>query len=119
MSVEQIQIVYDGECPFCSTYVRMFRLREMGAVQLFNSREPHPIVDEIRSRGLDLDEGMVLKMGGAYYHGEEVVHRLALMSGRSGLLKTRTQGVRLPCSQRVGMARAPIRVLAQTLGRLR
>jgi predicted DCC family thiol-disulfide oxidoreductase YuxK len=87
VSAEQIQIVYDGECPFCSTYVRMFRLREMGAVQLFNAREPHPIVDEIRSQGLDLDEGMVLKMGGAYYHGEEVVHRLALMSGRSGLLR--------------------------------
>ena len=82
-----IQIVYDDECPFCSAYVRMFRLRELSEVELINAREDHPVVDQIKRRGFDLDEGMVMKIGGEYYFGDDVVHRLALMSGSSGLLR--------------------------------
>ena len=82
-----IQIVYDGECPFCSAYVRMFRLRELAEVELINAREDNPLVDEIMNRGLDLDEGMVMKLGDEYYFGNDVVHRLALMSGSSGVLR--------------------------------
>jgi len=87
MNTSPIQIVYDGECPFCSAYVRMFRLRELADVELINAREDNPLVDEILDRGLDLDEGMVMKLGDEYYFGDDVVHRLALMSGSSGLLR--------------------------------
>jgi hypothetical protein len=34
----------------------------------------------MRARGLDLDEGMVLKMGGRYYHGADCIHVLATLS---------------------------------------
>ena len=58
-------IVYDGDCPFCSRYVQMVRLREaVGPVRLVNAREGGPLVEEARRAGFDLDAGMVLKMGG-------------------------------------------------------
>lgn len=80
-----IYVVYDGECPFCSAYVRLARLRETaGKVRLLNAREPHPVVSEIREQGFDLDEGMALKIGDAVYHGSDVMNRLALMSGGNG-----------------------------------
>jgi predicted DCC family thiol-disulfide oxidoreductase YuxK len=80
-----IWIVYDGECPFCSAYVRMIRLREAaGPVHLIDAREKHPLVDELRRRGIDLDEGMALRIGDATYHGAEVVNHLALLSTPSG-----------------------------------
>ena len=87
MSSDTIQIVYDGECPFCSAYVRMFRLRELSEVELINAREDHPVVDQIKRQGFDLNDGMVMKIGGEYHFGDDVVHRLALMSGSSGLLR--------------------------------
>lgn len=80
-----IYVVYDGECPFCSAYVRLVRLREAaGRVHLLNAREPHPVVSEVREKGFDLDEGMALKIGDAIYHGADVMNRLALMSGERG-----------------------------------
>jgi predicted DCC family thiol-disulfide oxidoreductase YuxK len=77
-------LVYDGECPFCSRYVRYVRLRTaVGKLHLVNAREGGPLVDEMVQAGLDLDEGMVLKMGGRYYHGADCIHALALLSSGS------------------------------------
>ena len=79
-------LVYDGDCPFCSRYVQYLRLREAaGQVTLVNAREGGPLVDELQRAGLDLDEGMVLKLGGRYYHGADCIHALALLSSSSGL----------------------------------
>jgi predicted DCC family thiol-disulfide oxidoreductase YuxK len=73
-------IVYDGQCPFCSRYVQLVRLREtLGQVGLFDARKGGPQVEEARRAGL-LDEGMVLKLDGRLYHGAECIHMLALLS---------------------------------------
>jgi predicted DCC family thiol-disulfide oxidoreductase YuxK len=74
-------VVYDGQCPFCSRYVSLLRLRDtLGRVELVDARNGGPIVDEIVAAGIDLDEGMTLKMNGRLYHGAECIHRLALLS---------------------------------------
>lgn len=87
-------IVYDGDCPFCSAYVRLVRLREtFGKVRLVDARSDDPIVDEIRAAQLNLDEGMVLKLGGALYHGDRCLHMVALMSTPSGLFNRVTKAL--------------------------
>jgi predicted DCC family thiol-disulfide oxidoreductase YuxK len=74
-------IVDDGQCPFCSRYVELVRLREsLGRVELVDARGGGPLVDEVRAAGLSLDEGMVLKLDGRLYHGAECIHMLALLS---------------------------------------
>lgn len=79
-------VVYDGECPFCTAYVRLLRLRESaGRVHLVDARLGGPVVEEIARAGLDLDEGMALKIGGRIYHGDDCIHALALLSGDVGL----------------------------------
>lgn len=84
---DPIWIVYDGECPFCSAYVRMVRLREaVGTVALIDARTDHQAVREAKSLGLDLDEGMALKMAGEWLHGDAVMTRLAMLSSRSNTL---------------------------------
>lgn len=78
---EPTYIVYDGQCPFCSTYVKMLHLRKaVGTVVLVDAREPHPMVDMLKAANIDLDEGMVLIRGGEISYGDECIHKLALMS---------------------------------------
>lgn len=86
MSADQITyVVYDGECPFCSRYVKMLRLRQaMGSVELIDARTSHPIVTLLQQKNIDLDEGMALVQGDRISHGDECIHRLALMTTPSG-----------------------------------
>lgn len=77
-------LVYDGDCPFCSRYVRYLRLREsLGSVELVNARTEHPVVGELMAKGFNLDEGMAFVDRGKIYHGDECIHRLALLSTSS------------------------------------
>jgi len=79
-------LVYDKECPACNNYCQMVRIREsVGELQLIDAREDTPIMQEITAAGLDIDEGMVLKMDEQLYYGSDAIHALALISSRSGI----------------------------------
>ena len=81
-----LRIVYDGQCPFCTAYVKLVRLREVaGGVELIDARSEHPIMDSIRAQGLDLDEGMVVAMNGEFHHGDRAMTLLASMTTPSGV----------------------------------
>jgi predicted DCC family thiol-disulfide oxidoreductase YuxK len=74
-------LLYDGECPFCSAYVKMVRLREnVGPIRLIDARGDGPEYHEALQAGFDLDEGMLLKLSGQYYHGQDCIHALALLT---------------------------------------
>ncbi len=78
------KIIYDGDCPFCSSYVGLLRLREtFGEVELINARESQELVEELARHNMDLDEGMMLVLNGEYFHGTECIHRLALLATAS------------------------------------
>lgn len=82
----EILLVYDKECPLCNAYCSMARIRAAaGELRLVDAREPGTVMDEITLRGLDIDQGMVLKVGEKLYYGSDAIHALALMSSRSGI----------------------------------
>jgi predicted DCC family thiol-disulfide oxidoreductase YuxK len=79
-SQDDLWIVYDGECPFCSRYVLLYRLRESGwRVHLIDARSDHPLVAAVRRDRFDLNAGMVVCWRGAFHHGAAAVHLLALL----------------------------------------
>lgn len=85
MSKDQITLVYDRECPACDNYCRLVRIREtVGNLTIVNARESSDVMNEITAKGLDIDQGMILKMGGHLYYGADAIHALALISSRSG-----------------------------------
>jgi predicted DCC family thiol-disulfide oxidoreductase YuxK len=93
-------IVYDGQCPFCSRYVELVRLREsLGKVELIDARDGGPLVGAILVAGLDLDDGMVLKLDGRLYHGAECLHMLARAQHALGLVQSDQRG-RVPLPHR-------------------
>ena len=64
----------------------MLRIREsVGRIELVAAREPSEIMDEITASGYDIDQGMVLKMGDALYHGSDAIHMLSLIGSPLGI----------------------------------
>lgn len=86
MSREPIQLVYDRECPACDAYCNVVRVREdAGDLEIVDARERSDVLDEVTARGLDIDEGMVLKVGDELHYGSDAIHALARLSNRSGV----------------------------------
>ena len=82
-------LIYDGECPFCSRYVQMLRLRDSIDLRLVDARlakagNGAPEVLEVVTAGFDLDEGMVLKLGAQLYHGDRCIQVLSSLSSSVG-----------------------------------
>lgn len=88
------RIYYDGECPFCTHYAALLRLREsIGDVDLVNVREDTEARQKLQAYGYDLDQGMVLDLDGRFHVGADAMHRLAMLSSRSGFLNRMIAGV--------------------------
>ena len=86
MNREEILLVYDKECPACNSYCQVLRIREdVGDLGIVDARENSEVLKEITSKELDIDQGMVLKMGGELYYGSDAIHALALIGSRSGI----------------------------------
>lgn len=84
---EDIQLLYDRECPVCDFYCQRIDVSpSVGNLVRVNARESSPLMDEITNAGLDIDAGMVLKSGDTIYHGSDAIHQLALLSSKKGLL---------------------------------
>lgn len=86
MGKEEILLVYDKECPVCDSYCQAIRISEsVGELKIVNARENSAVMKEITEQDLDIDQGMVLKMGGELYYGSNAIHALALISNHSGI----------------------------------
>ena len=86
-----IRVIYDGECPFCQAYVNMLRLKEQYTVELVDARGEHYVLPIVTSEGYDLDDGMVVEINGHFFHGDEAMTRMALMTTKSGVLRRLTK----------------------------
>ena len=86
MAREEILLVYDRECPACNAYCQVVRIREsVGDLRIVDARENSEVMNEITAQGLDIDQGMVLKMGNQFYYGSDAIYTLALIGSRSGV----------------------------------
>lgn len=80
-----ITVIYDGECPFCSAFVRMTRLRDAaGVVRLVDARSQCGAVRRVQAAGYRLDDGMAVIMDDRIYHGDEAMTLLAALTTPSG-----------------------------------
>jgi len=81
----KLELVYDGQCPVCTTYCTALKLDEgAGDLTLIDARQGGALMAEVTARGLDIDEGMVLRAGNDLYYGAEAMHEIAKRSRRRG-----------------------------------
>ncbi|MDE2367305.1 MAG: DUF393 domain-containing protein [Betaproteobacteria bacterium] len=77
----RLRVIYDGDCPFCANFVKFYAIRKnAGDVELINAREKPMLVRELRSKGMEINDGMVVIWQGHYYYGAEGMHLLSLLS---------------------------------------
>ena len=85
MAKVPLRIVYDGECPFCSSYVALLRLREKYDVRLVDARKKPAFAAQY---GLDLNEGMIADLDGQVHHGARAMSLLSRLSGTISPLRS-------------------------------
>jgi len=86
MKNDLVYLVYDKQCPLCENYCRIIRIKKtVGELVLVNARLESAIVAEITNAGLNIDQGMVLKIQDNLFYGADAIHALSLISSRSGL----------------------------------
>jgi len=84
---DEIWFVYDGECPLCASAALAFQIRKaVGTLHLVDARseQHHPVLLEINTQKLNLDDGMVIKYAGNFYHGADALHLMALLGSNKG-----------------------------------
>lgn len=102
-------LLYDGECPMCSAYVAMARLRRhYPHLEVLDARTEPALVTDLRGQGYEINKGMVLSLDGKVHFGAEVTRAIARL-GRASPSRWRRFGLGL-------IGAAPYRWLS--LGRL-
>ena len=83
---DNVEIVYDRECPVCEFYCRRVAAADAGMrIDLVDARDGGELMDDITALGLDIDEGMVVRRNGRFYYGSDAIAELARVQGRDGL----------------------------------
>jgi predicted DCC family thiol-disulfide oxidoreductase YuxK len=71
-------LLYDGDCPICSAYVAFSRLRQLYPhLRVLSARTEPALVAELRHRGYEINEGMVLSLGGTIYFAAAATQMIA------------------------------------------
>lgn len=84
-SDDDLQLVYDDQCPVCRTYCAgILRESKEDRLVLVDARKQSVIMDEVTKAGLDIDEGMVLKVNGQIFYGADAVYELSQRHKTSG-----------------------------------
>ncbi len=122
-SSPEIELVYDKECPACDFYCKRIDVQQSaGILRRINARDDSEIMDEITARGLDIDEGMVVRVGDRLHYGADAIHELALLSSGKGFVNAMSR--LMFGSRRLSRALYPIfkfmrNLLLKILGRTR
>lgn len=86
----QIIFIYDGECPICQMGAKFFRTKsaagELLALDGRSLKAGDALYEALKARQLNLDEGMVIVHGDAFYHGEEALKYMAIISADYGFM---------------------------------
>jgi predicted DCC family thiol-disulfide oxidoreductase YuxK len=78
-------ILYDGECPVCGEYLSLLKIRELaGEVELVNARSRPDLVEDLRTAGYEINDGIVLAHQGGISYGASALSLIAQLdeSGR-------------------------------------
>ena len=72
-----LNVIFDGECPFCRLYTHITVLRSKLEVRLYDARDEKTFTQFPEARNYDLDKGMLVQFRGRWYHGSDAVQQIS------------------------------------------
>ena len=78
-----IIIIYDGDCPFCRSYITLTRLKELANTILLNAREEPALCQDLVDEGVCLDDGMVVIINNQIHHGGDAINLITILSSKN------------------------------------
>lgn len=82
-----VELVYDKQCPICEFYCQRIDVKESaGRLVRIDARDNSDIMQDITALGLDIDEGMVVRVENNLHYGADAIHELALLSSGKGFV---------------------------------
>lgn len=86
MRTKEAWLIYDGMCPMCSNFARLYRINQSVKLHLIDARTDSQVLTKVTKAGLDLDQGMALILDDTIYHGVEASCVLASLGTKSNIL---------------------------------
>lgn len=87
-------IIYDGACPFCSSYISHLRLLStVNQITYLNARDVDERLTTYIQAGYDFNQGMLVVIDQQVYAGADAIHVLALQSSRSDFFNRINYGI--------------------------
>ncbi|UDF04200.1 DCC1-like thiol-disulfide oxidoreductase family protein [Asticcacaulis sp. AND118] len=86
---ETLWLVYDGDCVLCRSGALGYRVNKaVGRLQTLDARSHavHPVLREIHTRQLDLNQGIVVVYGDQWRHGADALNLLAMLGSNHDAL---------------------------------
>jgi predicted DCC family thiol-disulfide oxidoreductase YuxK len=79
-------LLYDGECPVCSAFVAMARLRQARpGLELRNARDFPALVTELRAAGIEINDAFAVQINGQLLHGAEAMRLVSGLASPNSL----------------------------------
>lgn len=72
-----LNIVFDGECPFCQRYTQIIALQSRFDVRLYDARDEITFTHFPEALNYDLDMGMLVQFEGVWHHGAGAVQQIS------------------------------------------
>ena len=93
MNNSSFTFIYDGKCPFCNHFAELLELRsKLDDITVLDARRNPKLVNELLSKGFDIDQGAVLLHEDKIFHGHEAINTICnqISNPSSNLLKILT-----------------------------
>ena len=71
--MKELIIYYDKDCPFCSKYSELVKLRSSYKVNLLNARDFPEAMNRFLDLGMDINEGFIIQVGDEFLQGDKAV----------------------------------------------
>ena len=81
-------ILYDGECPACRSYMAVAGLRKVRPdLRIIDARKAPDMVAMLRRQGYEINEGMMVSVGGQLFFGADATRLIAQLGKAGGPLR--------------------------------
>jgi predicted DCC family thiol-disulfide oxidoreductase YuxK len=76
-------LLYDGQCPMCSTFARFAETAESGQLKKIDARQDSALRTQATAADMDLDYGIVVEHQGVLHYGADAATCLAKRNHKS------------------------------------